>query len=163
MTHVVASPLTSPHESTLLEEDDDAYFLNTDASTANKPSNNKDIAASATTDVSADVAARDGGAKAANAPAKSHSYRKTGSINMYASPSMKIDADAESPFHHQQLELQLEPDSDPAMQECEKVRDEMPSCLLLKVYNVLLFCAVLYCRALPVSDATAGREVSTQD
>jgi hypothetical protein len=111
MTHVVTSPLVSPHQSAILDEDDDAFFLNTDSNNTNKThTNNKDAAAAA---VPADAAAR------ADVTGKSPSYRKAASIKLYASPSMRIDSD--SPFHEQQLELQLEPDSDPDMQECEKV------------------------------------------
>jgi hypothetical protein len=112
MTHVVASPIVSPHQSSILDDDDDAYFLNTDSSnTAKTPANNKDAAATA---APADAAPR------ADATGKSPSYRKAGSIKLYASPSIKIDDD--SPFHEQQLELQLDHDDDPNMQECEKVR-----------------------------------------
>ncbi|WIA30903.1 hypothetical protein OEZ86_000955 [Tetradesmus obliquus] len=116
MTHVVASPLASPHQSSLLEDDDDAYFLNTDSSNAAKPTttSNKDATTNTAADVAADAAAC---AKAAH---KTQSYKKAGSIKLYASPSMKKDADAASPFHHQQLELQLDHDNDPTMQECEK-------------------------------------------
>jgi hypothetical protein len=112
MTHVVASPIVSPHQSSILDDDDDAYFLNTDSSnTAKTPANNKDAAATA---APADAAPR------ADVTGKSPSYRKAGSIKLYASPSMRIDDD--SPFHEQQLELQLDHDDDPNMQECEKVR-----------------------------------------
>jgi hypothetical protein len=109
MTHVVASPIVSPHQSAILDEDDDAYFFNTDSSNKT-PTNNKDAAATA---APADAAAR------ADVTGKSPSYRKTASIKLYASPSLKIDD--ESPFHEQQLELQLDHDDDPNMQECEKV------------------------------------------